>query len=63
MHDACKSPVIHLYRSEISQGLPNVSIEAVGENLAVVVVFNHDAGTGCDSLHIYNWKSGQRKTV
>jgi len=63
MHNACRSSVIHLCRSEISQGLPNVSIEVVGENLAVVVVFNRDAGTGYDSLHVYNWKSGQSKTV
>jgi hypothetical protein len=58
MHDACKTPVIAICRAHISRGLPDVCIEVVGENLAIVVAFNEST-----SLHIFDWKSGERKSV
>lgn len=63
MHDECAIPVIHICCARRSEGLPNVSIEIVGENLAVVVVFNHVVEMRHDFLHIFNWKSGKIKSV
>jgi len=63
MHDECTIPVIHICRASRSEGLPNVSIEIVGENLAVIVVFNRVVTMRRDFLHILNWKTGKMKSV
>ena len=63
MHSACQSPILPICRAQVGQGIPNVSIEVVGENLAVIVVFNRDLMTSLDYMYIFDWKTGRSKSV
>jgi hypothetical protein len=63
MHDECTNPVIHICSAPRSLGVPLISVEIVGANLAVILVFNHVVTTRHDLLHIFDWKSGKTKSV
>ncbi|KAJ3495767.1 hypothetical protein NLJ89_g10576 [Agrocybe chaxingu] len=60
-HDGCQNPVIPICRARASQGQPSISIEVVGENLALTVVFNQDRAMSSDYLYIFDWKTGRSK--
>ncbi|CAA7261284.1 unnamed protein product [Cyclocybe aegerita] len=60
-HDDCQNPVIPICRARASQGQPSISIEVVGENLALTVVFNQDRAMSSDYLYIFDWKTGRSK--
>ncbi|KAF9524798.1 hypothetical protein CPB83DRAFT_897597 [Crepidotus variabilis] len=66
-HDACDRSVISICCAPVSQGIPSVSIEIVGENLAVLCIFpeegegDQDILPQDDRLYIFDWQMGKLK--
>ncbi|TFK68370.1 hypothetical protein BDN72DRAFT_682159 [Pluteus cervinus] len=61
-HDEAKSPIIPIHEYSLSQGPPSVSIEIVGENLGLIVMYPHIWEDDDDIFVIYDWKLGTTKT-
>ncbi|KAJ6533472.1 hypothetical protein B0H19DRAFT_442518 [Mycena capillaripes] len=60
-HPLATQPTLHIHTVPISVGLPGISIEIVGENLAISLVYWREPTRDLDSLHIFNWYSGLPK--
>ncbi|KAJ6496200.1 hypothetical protein C8R45DRAFT_155335 [Mycena sanguinolenta] len=60
-HPLAAKQILHIHDAETFRNRPAISIEIVGQTLALAVVYwnfhRHDA----DGLHLYNWKSGECK--
>jgi len=62
-HDGSANPIFSLCSATESQGEPSIAIEVSGENLAIVASFRNNAVIyEMDCLHIYDWKTGRKKT-
>lgn len=62
-HSLAACPVLHIHDVEVTRGRPRISVEIVGQNLALVLVYRSDEADDMDTLHLYNWKSGKPKMV
>jgi hypothetical protein len=62
-HPLAAHPTLHIHTVSASVGLPGISIEIVGENLAISLVYLNEPTRDLDSLHIFNWYSGFPKMV
>ncbi|KAJ7875446.1 hypothetical protein B0H13DRAFT_1009175 [Mycena leptocephala] len=60
-HSLAACPVLHIHDVEVTRGRPRISVEIVGQNLALVLVYRSDEADDMDTLHLYNWKSGKPK--
>ncbi|KAJ7879352.1 hypothetical protein B0H13DRAFT_2278870 [Mycena leptocephala] len=57
-HPLATHPVLHIHNAELVHGMPAVSIEIVGETLAISLLYWNFETREMDTLHLYNWKSG-----
>lgn len=62
-HPLAAHPTLHIHDIELVREKPGVSIEIVGENLALSLVYWNDERRDMDTFHLYNWKSGMPKMV
>ncbi|KAJ6502870.1 hypothetical protein C8R47DRAFT_1107048 [Mycena vitilis] len=60
-HSAAARPTLHIQEVAISCGRPGMTIEIVGDNLAISLVFWSYEQRDQDTLHIYDWKTGTRR--
>ncbi|KAJ7697230.1 hypothetical protein B0H17DRAFT_1328952 [Mycena rosella] len=60
-HPLAANPTLHIHNVEVQSGHPGISIEIVGENLAISLVYWTDQQRDMDTLHIYNWNTGLPK--
>ncbi|KAJ6572810.1 hypothetical protein DFH09DRAFT_1152731 [Mycena vulgaris] len=57
-HPLAACPSLHIHDVEADPGRPGVTIEIVGENLAISLVYWQDDGRALDKLYLFRWKSG-----
>ncbi|KAJ7223852.1 hypothetical protein B0H12DRAFT_1150284 [Mycena haematopus] len=57
-HPLAAQPTLHIHDVETTRGRPSISIEFVGQNLALSMVYWSFARRDGDALHLYNWQSG-----
>ncbi|KAJ6480495.1 hypothetical protein C8R47DRAFT_1218696 [Mycena vitilis] len=57
-HSLAAHPTLHIHDVEQTRGRPGISIEIVGNNLALSLVYWDDELGDMDTFHLYNWKSG-----
>ncbi|KAJ6612856.1 hypothetical protein B0H10DRAFT_2222746 [Mycena sp. CBHHK59/15] len=60
-HELATNPIIHIHDIEASRGPPGITMEIVGENLALLIVYWHDENVDMDTVHVYDWKLGTPK--
>ncbi|KAJ7477338.1 hypothetical protein FB451DRAFT_1396331 [Mycena latifolia] len=58
-HPQAAQPTLHIQDVNILIGRPGISIEIVAENLAISMVYWDYEGRDMDTLHVYNWLTGQ----
>ncbi|KAJ7176210.1 hypothetical protein C8R43DRAFT_555864 [Mycena crocata] len=62
-HPQATHPTLHVQDVELHRGWPGISIEIVGDNLALSIVYWNDERRDLDTLHVYDWKAGVLKTT
>ncbi|KAF7335661.1 hypothetical protein MVEN_02221100 [Mycena venus] len=60
-HPLAAHPTLHIHDVEVTRNRPGVSIEIVGQTLALSLVYWSYELRDMDTLHLYNWKSGAMK--
>ncbi|KAJ7443212.1 hypothetical protein B0H11DRAFT_469874 [Mycena galericulata] len=60
-HPLAAKPTLHIHDVQIIRGRPGLSIEIVGENLALSALYWNDERRDMDTFHLYNWKTGVAK--
>ncbi|KAJ6535754.1 hypothetical protein B0H19DRAFT_1271476 [Mycena capillaripes] len=60
-HPLAAQPTLHIHDVELNRGRPGVSLEIVGQNLALSLMYWNDESRDMDGLYLYNWKSGLAK--
>ncbi|KAJ7290063.1 hypothetical protein C8J57DRAFT_1114049 [Mycena rebaudengoi] len=60
-HELATNPIIHVDDVDAARNRPGISIEIVGENLALLLVYWDNEETDKDAFHLYNWKLGTPK--
>ncbi|KAJ6543269.1 hypothetical protein DFH09DRAFT_928742 [Mycena vulgaris] len=62
-HPLAAHPTLHIHTVPDSVGIPAISIEIVGENMAMSLVYWDEPTHDLDLLRIFNWYSGLPKIV
>ncbi|KAJ7093422.1 hypothetical protein B0H15DRAFT_832283 [Mycena belliarum] len=57
-HPLAAHSTLHIHDVEAEMERPGISIEIVGENLVLSLVYWGDGRRDMDTLHIYNWMTG-----
>ncbi|KAF8173964.1 hypothetical protein K438DRAFT_1728158 [Mycena galopus ATCC 62051] len=57
-HPLATRPTLHVHDIEVFRGRPVVSIELVGQNMALSMVYWSHELRDKDAFHLYNWTSG-----
>ncbi|CAK5271669.1 unnamed protein product [Mycena citricolor] len=60
-HSQARQHVLPVQETDTAHGPPSVSIEIVGENLAMSLFYGNARTADKDSLHVFNWRTGIRK--
>ncbi|CAK5271668.1 unnamed protein product [Mycena citricolor] len=60
-HSQARRHVLPVQETDTAHGPPTVSIEIVGENLAMSLFYGNAHTAERDSLHVFNWRTGMRK--
>jgi hypothetical protein len=58
-----QQPTIVVNDGLMVRGRPTISIEIVGENLGLVVMYHHSVSQTRNLLYLYDWKRGTMKMV
>ncbi|KAJ7150076.1 hypothetical protein C8R43DRAFT_497076 [Mycena crocata] len=60
-HPLAAHPTLHIHDVELFRGRPGISIEIVGRNLTLSLLYWADERRDLDTLHVYDWQSGVSK--